>query len=205
MTLSGETKFFIGVIVTTLIIVVGAVVFFSKPAKEVSPEVLVASDSWATGSATPKVTLVEFSDFECPACGAAHPIVKEVVAKYADQLKFVYRHFPLAQHASAQKAAEAAEAAGAQGKFWEMHNSLFASQANLSNDEYQRLATELKLDTEKFRQELEAGTYAAKVQKDMSDGVALGVNSTPTFFLNGKKLNLFSFADLETEITKVLQ
>lgn len=205
MKLSGETKFFVSIVILTVVILIGAVFFFSKPAKEIPVETLVSVDAWATGSATPKATLVEFSDFECPACGAAFPVVQQVVEKYKDQLKFVYRHFPLDQHPNAKRAAEAAEAAGAQGKFWEMHDLLFKNQTSLSADAINGLGIELKLDMEKFTKELTDGVYKNKVQKDQTDGVALGINSTPTFFLNGKKMSLFSFDDLDAEVKKVLE
>lgn len=204
MKLTGETKFFIGVIVATILILVGAVVFFSKPPKEVPLENLVPESAHATGSAQAKVTLVEFADFECPACGASFPVVKQVTEKYKEDLRYVFRHFPLDQHKNARRAAEAAEAAATQGKFWEMHDSLFKNQTSLSPETINGLGIELKLDMDKFTKELTDGTYKDKVQSDVNDGVALGVTSTPTFYLNGKKLNLFSFADLETEVKKAL-
>lgn len=204
MKLTGETKFFIGVFVATILILVGAVVFFSKPPKEIPLENLIPQAAHATGSAQPRATLVEFADFECPACGDTFPIVKQVTEKYKEDLRYVFRHFPLDQHKNARRAAEAAEAASAQGKFWEMHDSLFKNQASLSPETINGLGIELKLDMEKFTKELTDGTYKDKVQKDIDDGVSLGVSSTPTFYLNGKKLNLFSFADLESEVKKVL-
>lgn len=208
MKLTGETKFFLGVIIATVVILGFAIAFFSRSPREaavVPADKLISADAWATGSATPKVTLVEFSDFECPACGAAQPEVDKVLAKYKDDLRFVYRHFPLDQHPNARRAAEAAEAAGAQGKFWQMHDLLFKNQTNLSPDVINGLGIELKLDMDKFTKEATGGTYAAKVKKDQADGVAVGVNSTPTFFLNGQKLNLFSFADLDKEVQKALE
>ena len=202
MKLSGETKFFAGVIIVTVILLVGAIALFSKPVEEVQVlgEKLVTESAWATGSATPKATLVEFSDFECPACGAAFPIVKQIVEQYKDDLKFVFRHFPLDKHKNARLAANAAEAAGAQGKFWEMHDLLFKNQTNLSQETINGFAIELKLDMDKFTKEMTDGTYNQKIQKDVDEGTSLGVNSTPTFYLNGKKLDLFSFADLKTKV-----
>lgn len=202
--MSGETKFFIGIIVTTIVILGGAIFLFSRPPKEVSQDTLIPQDAWATGSATPRATLVEFSDFECPACSAAHPFIKQVVASYSGELKFVFRHFPLAQHPNAQLAANAAEAAGAQGKFWEMSDLLFQNQTTLSKETINGLGIELKLDMDRFTKEMTEETYKYKIQRDIDQGSTLGVNSTPTFFLNGKKLSLFSFADLETEVKKAL-
>lgn len=205
MKMTGETKFFVGVIVATVAILVGAIFFFSNPPKEVPLETLVSQDAWATGSATPKVTLVEFADFECPACGAAFPFVKQVIEGNQDSLRYVFRHFPLDQHKNARLAAQAAEAAGAQGQFWQIHDLLFKNQASLSQETINGLGIELSLDMEKFTQELTKGTYMAKVDKDIADGKTLGVDSTPTFFLNGKKLALFNFTELKTEIEKALQ
>ena len=205
MQMSGETKFFLGVILVTIAILTGAVFFFAKAPVEVPMETLVPKDAWATGSATPKLTLVEFSDFECPACGSAHPIVKKVVEKYKDKLRFVLRHFPLDQHTNAKFAANVAEAAGAQGKFWEMGDKLFQNQTDLSETTYERLAKELNLNMDEFTKAMKENTYNEKIQRDINDGIAVGINSTPTFFLNGKKLNLFQFTDLDTEIQKALQ
>lgn len=204
MNSSSETKFFLGVILATVVTLAVAVFYFSRPPKEVSLETLIPQDAWATGAAEPKATLVEFSDFQCPACATAYPVVKKVVETYKDDLRFVYRHYPLDQHQFSKKAAEAAEAAGAQGKFWEMHDALFTNQQNLSPESINGLGIELKLDMERFTKEMTEGTYLAKVGKDIKDGTSLGVNSTPSFFLNGKKLSLFSFADLETEVKKAI-
>lgn len=204
MNLSGETKFFAGIVIATIAVVVGAAVIFSKPPKPVSSALLVPENAYATGSADAKVTLVEFSDFECPACGSAHPTVKQLVEKYKDQLKFVPRDFPLEQHKSARYAAEAARAAGAQGKYWQMHDALFENQNDLSQENIASLAAKMTLDMDKFSKEMNEGTYKAAVQKDIDDGVALGINATPTFFLNGVKLNLFNFAQLGDEIEKAL-
>lgn len=204
MSLTGETKFFIGIIGATALILIGAVVIFSRPSKEVSPEVLSSNTSWATGSANPKATLVEFSDFECPSCAQAFPEVIRTVQKYKDDLRYVYRHFPLPKHANARKAAEAAEAAGVQGKFWEMHDLLFQNQSNLSEDNLLNLANKLGLDVAKFSEELKSGKFTQTVDKDIADAIKLGINSTPTFYLDGKKLKLFSYSDLEKEIQKAL-
>lgn len=205
MKLTGEAKFFVGIMAATLVILVGAVVFFSRPAKEVPMEVLGAQDAWATGSAQAKVTLVEFADFECPACGAAYPFVKEVVTSNQERLRYVFRHFPLDQHKNARLAAQAAEAAGAQGKFWEMHDLIFKNQTSLSLETINGLGIELGLDMDKFTKELNDGTYVGKIEKDIADGKTVGVDATPTFFLNGKKLSLFNFAELKIQVEKALQ
>jgi len=138
------------------------------------------------GSPAAAVTLVEYGDFECPYCGAAYPIVKQIQQNLGEQLCFVFRHFPLTQiHPHAERAAEAAEAAGAQGHFWEMHDLLFENQQSLDDRNLLRLAKVLKLDIERFAHELVEGTYLERVREDFMSGVRSGVNGTPTFFING--------------------
>ncbi|GAB4462191.1 MAG: DsbA family protein [Armatimonadaceae bacterium] len=140
------------------------------------------------GRATAPITLLEYGDFECPHCRQAHPIVEEVRQAMGDKVRYAYRHFPLRQmHPHAQLAAEAAEAAAMQGKFWEMHHALFEQAGELDEALIQQLAEKLELDTEQFRQDLDNGTYTERVQEDFSSGVRSGVNGTPTFFINGKR------------------
>ena len=138
------------------------------------------------GPATAAVTLVEYGDFECPHCGEAHGIVQELEQILGEQLRFVFRHFPLATaHIHAQDAAEAAEAAGAQGKSWEMHDLLFANQDALKIDDLAQYAADLDLDVEQFLSELEEHVHAGRVRQDFLSGARSGVNGTPTFFING--------------------
>ena len=134
------------------------------------------------------VTLVEYGDYECPYCGMAHPIVKRAQQDLGNRLRFVFRNFPLAEsHPHARLAAEAAEAAGAQGKFWEMHDMLFEHQDALEAEDLMRYAKSLGLDVPKFGHDLEAGTYTKRVRDDFRNGVRSGVNGTPTFFVNGNR------------------
>jgi protein-disulfide isomerase len=138
------------------------------------------------GAANAPVTLVEYGDFECPYCGAAHVIIKKVQDIMRDRLRFVFRHFPLTQiHPHAQPAAEAAEAAGAQGRFWEMHDVLYENQPKLDAVHLVAYAKELGLDTVTFVRELEEGVYRERVREDFMSGVRSGVNGTPAFFING--------------------
>jgi len=133
------------------------------------------------------VTMVEYGDYECPYCGAAHPIVQAIVERLGDDLRFAFRHFPLAQmHPHAQQAAEAAEAAGAQGKFWEMHDMLYEHQTALDGPHLLTYAAALNLDVERFADELTRRVYADRVREDFMSGVRSGVNGTPTFFINGR-------------------
>ncbi len=134
------------------------------------------------------VTLVEYGDYECPHCGRAYPIVKEVQKQMGRRLRFVYRNFPLREtHPHAQHAAEAAEAAGAQGKFWEMHDRLFERQFALDDDALIEYAGDLGLDVARFRRELADRVYEPRVREDFRSGMLSGVNGTPTFFINGAR------------------
>jgi protein-disulfide isomerase len=138
------------------------------------------------GPATALVTLVEYGDYECPYCGEAYPIVKEIKLRLGDRLRFVFRNFPLTQsHPHAEHAAEAAEAAAAQGKFWEMHDSLFEHQQALDDAHLVHYAAALDLDKEKFEREMTEHVYAPRVREDFLSGIRSGVNGTPTFYING--------------------
>jgi protein-disulfide isomerase len=136
------------------------------------------------------VTLVEYGDFECPHCGAAYLILKKIQKALDNKLRFVFRHFPLTQiHPFAEPAAEAAEAAGSQGKFWEMHDLLFENQQALDPENLVGMAVELDLDIPRFVRELDEGIYGERVREDFMSGVRSGVNGTPTFFINGVRYN----------------
>jgi protein-disulfide isomerase len=141
------------------------------------------------GPATATVTLVEYGDYECPFCGAAAPAVKQVEQLVGDLL-FAYRHFPLTQiHPHAFQAAEAAEAAGAQGSFWEMHDLLFTHQDALELQDLFVYARALGLDLERFASDLANNAHAARVREDFMSGIRSGVNGTPTFFINDVRHN----------------
>jgi formate-nitrite transporter family protein len=132
------------------------------------------------------LTVVEYGDYQCPYCKAAHPILKEVRRMLGTRLRFVFRNFPLSQlHPEAQHAAEAAEAAGAQGKFWPMHDLLFDRQWALDDEHLVEYAEDLGLDGRRVSSELEDGTHRSRVRDDFMSGVRSGVNGTPTFFING--------------------
>ena len=138
------------------------------------------------GPATAPVTLVEYGDYECPFCGQAHPIVKALRRHFGDRLRFAFRHFPLSQiHPHAYQAAEAAEAAGAQGRFWEMHDLLFEHQDRLGLRDLIGYAGALDLDLERFVADLRGHANAGRLREDFLSGVRSGVNGTPTFFVNG--------------------
>ena len=142
------------------------------------------------GAADAPVTLVEYGDFECPYCGRAEPAIRELLAQWGDDLRYVFRHLPLSDvHPWAQLAAEAAEAAGAQGKFWEMYDILLAHQGELTPSSLRGYAQQLGLDVERFADELRRRTYAARVSEDVASADASGVSGTPSFFVNGRRHN----------------
>jgi protein-disulfide isomerase len=150
----------------------------------------VGEKDHAAGPDDAPVTLVEYGDLECPYCGMAHPIVKAIRKELGDRLRFVFRHFPLSEaHPHARRAAQATEAAAAQGKFWEMHDLVFRNQQALEDVDLVGYARELGLDVERFVRELESGTYEKRVREDFRSGVRSGVNGTPTFFVNGTRFD----------------
>jgi protein-disulfide isomerase len=132
------------------------------------------------------VTLVQYGDYECPYCGEAYPIVRDVQERMGEGLRFVFRNFPITtSHPHAELAAEAAEAAGAQGMFWEMHDHLYENQRHLRDDDLHSYAEALGLDVDLFDKELAEHVHADRVHEDFMSGVRSGVNGTPTFFING--------------------
>jgi protein-disulfide isomerase len=138
------------------------------------------------GSASAPVTLVEYGDYQCSYCGMAYPIVKSLQQALGDQMRFVFRNFPLRDsHPNAEHAAEAAESAGAQGSFWEMHDTLYENQDQLEDSDLLAHAKALGLDPAQMARDLEDGTYVKRVREDFRSGVKSGVNGTPTFFVNG--------------------
>jgi protein-disulfide isomerase len=138
------------------------------------------------GPTTAPVTLLEYGDYECPYCGEAHFVVKELQGQLGRTLRFVFRHFPLATiHPHALRAAEAAEAAGAQGRFWDMHDMLFENQQRLDDDNLVLYATTLGLDVSRFIEDLATHAHLARIEEDFRSGARNGVNGTPTFLING--------------------
>jgi protein-disulfide isomerase len=149
------------------------------------------------GPADASVTLVEYGDYQCPYCGAAYPIIKEVQERMGERLRFVFRNFPIStSHAHAEQAAEAAEAAAAQGQFWPMHDLLYENQQRLGDEDLHSYAETLGLDIELFDRELAEHVHAARVREDFMSGVRSGVNGTPTFYINGVRHD--DSYDLET-------
>jgi protein-disulfide isomerase len=210
--MSKESKIILSIVAVVLVGIVGLVAFVngsSGPNADDIPERLVQENSRKHG--TGDVQLVEFGDYQCPACAQAHPIVKKLTKEYEGKVTFVFRNFPLRQiHSNATPAAEAAEAAGEQGKFWEMHDMLYENQQNWSllpdpTSIFVQYATELKLDTDKFKKDMTADATDERIQQDQSDGYAVGVSGTPTFFVNGKPQQQFDYDSLKTAIEAELK
>lgn len=151
-----------------------------------------ADDDAVKGDADAKITIIEFSDYQCSFCAKAEATLKKIFNEYGDKVKLVYRDYPLDFHDNAQDAAEAAECAGDQNKFWEYHDLLFAKQDKWSESkdgaEFKTYAKDLRLDAVAFSQCLDSDKYAEEVKKDQSDGEAVGVSGTPAFFINGRKI-----------------
>lgn len=130
--------------------------------------------------------LVEYGDYECPFCGEAYPIIKRVQRDFGDKLQFVFRNFPLTTaHPYAQQAAEAAESAGAHGKFWEMHDAIYENQSDLTTDSLARIASSIGLDPKIMLSDLSSGKFEDRVYEDFMSGVRSGVSGTPAFFIDG--------------------
>jgi len=160
----------------------------NKPLDPAKQQAIAAADAPSFGPADSKVTLVEFSDFQCPFCSRAANAVKELKAKYGNKIHFVFRQFPLSFHQNAHLASQASLAAHAQGKFWEYHDKLFDNQKALERDALEKYAKELGLNVDQFKKALDNKEYAAKVDADMKLGNDVSVSGTPTLFINGKRV-----------------
>ena len=204
MKLTSETKLFIGIFAFTAIILAIAMVIMTKPSKPIAKENLILPTTYTKGAKDASVWLVEFSDFQCPACKTFSGVVADLYKKYPDQLLISYRYFPLDKHKEGVSSAIAAEAAGIQGKFWEMEQLLFTNQERLSEALYPELATQLGLDMNTFQESFTNPKTKQIIINDRNYGTSIGINATPTFFLNGVKLNLLTPSDLTKEVEKVI-
>ena len=151
-------------------------------------QTIKTAGSPAQGPASAPIEIVEFSDFQCPFCLAVHPTVKQVLASYGDRIRFVYRNYPLANHPDARPAAEAAQCANEQGKFWAYHDRLFADQTKLNDAGLKKTAAEMGLNAEQFNACVDSRKYKTLVEADIKDGDEAGVTGTPAFFINGRAL-----------------
>lgn len=171
---------------------------------------VISQSDWVKGNKDSKVILVEYSDFQCPACGYYYPLVKQLGEELGDKIVIAYRHFPLPQHQNGKAAAYAAEAAGKQGKFWDMHNMIFDNQSKWSEDKngkdiFVGYAEALNLNLDQFKSDSESDIVKEKVDNDYQSGVRSKVDSTPTFFLNGKKIqNPQSYDEFKNIVNQVI-
>jgi protein-disulfide isomerase len=185
-----------GVVLGTILVIAGAVYFDSQNSaqsdfKATTTAPIDAADH-VHGDATSTVSVIEYGDFECPACGAWEPLVEQLFATYGNRVSFVFRNFPLPQHMDAMVAAEAAEAAGIQGKYWQMHDLLYAKQnewstiapADVTAKYFDSYAQSLGLDVAKFNADMTASSTQARIQRDMTSGNNAMIDHTPTFFVN---------------------
>lgn len=193
-----DLRILLGIILATLILLFGGVFLLnnnnptSQIAGAVDTKLLVRDDSFQTATNSTKVTIVEFADFSCPACALSNEILNSITKDYAGKVNIVFRHFPLPNHINSKIAAEAVEAAGEQGKYLEMQDKLYKNQSEWSNIDnplakFLGYAKELNLDINKFEDSVKNNSFASKIERDKNDGNSLGINSTPTFFINGKK------------------
>jgi protein-disulfide isomerase len=193
------------VIVGVLAVVLfGGAIWYSNSASEES-NVGVEVKQHVKGNPEATVTLLEYSDFQCPACAAFQPVVAEIMATYGDKLKFEYHHYPLPIHKFSQQAAVAAEAAGQQGKFFEMHDKLFLNQQEWSTSAtpqvfFVKYATDLGLDVDLFKKHLASSALRDVVRGDLNKAKELGLTGTPTFYLNGEKMEIKTFEDFIGQI-----
>lgn len=201
----------VGTLLGTLLLVVGLAFVFSQPekVKVVDTSLVLGTNRPAKGPENAKVTIVEFSDFQCPACRSAQPLVEKVLAEHPNDVRMVYRHYPLVSiHKNAQMAAQVAEAARDANKFWEMHDLLFANQdewAELDGNElsakFDEYFQKLGIDKTVITEKMESKEIKDVVATDVSEGTRAGVNGTPTFFVNGQ---LTSAPQLETTVESAL-
>jgi len=194
MEITNDVKIGIGMLVATVLIIAGGAYFSSRSNTTSTDESaydlsqLVADSSAKTGSDAPKVTVVEFGDFECPACGSLHPTMTALRSQYqGNPVQFVYRHFPLPQHQYALVAAQAAVEAQQQGKFWEFHDLMFSNQKNLKREDLEQYAADINLNIDQFKKALDDQVHLPAVQSDIAAAAAVGVKGTPTLFINGRR------------------
>lgn len=198
------------IIVLVVVVIGGSILLLSNSNDSTADEGVVVTDH-VKGNPDSTVVLEEFGDFQCPACAQFYPAVEEILDEYGDQIQFEFRHFPLTQiHPFAMPAAQAAEAAGQQGKFFEFYDALYQNQAEWSGGAaaassfFAKTAESLDLDMSQFSRQQRSSLLREKIQSDMNDGIARGVNSTPTFFLNGQKVQLSTLGDLKAAVEAAL-
>jgi len=209
-----EGKILIAIIAVIVAVMIGGFILLNKSNQTgnsgtVDTNLLVRSNSNKIGNGT-KVTFVEFADFQCPACSTVFTVVDKLISNYKDRVTFVYRYFPLTQiHKNSLTADEAAEAAAAQGKFWEMAKKLYANQQQWENsdtpvDFFAIYAQELGLDVSKFKNDITTNKYSDKITQDQNDGEKIGIQGTPTIYINGKTQSNFDYSSLRDQLNTEL-
>jgi len=158
-----------------------------KRYRPMPPRKIDVADAPMKGSATAKITLIEFADYECPHCRRFQPVLRQIIDEYRSDVKLYFKHYPLPQHTNARLAAEAAVAAQKQGKFWQFQDKLWDKQDELTPAEIEKAAKEVGLDVTKFRQDMASEPVKARVQKDRADGAAAGLQATPTLYIDGRE------------------
>lgn len=187
-----------GTVIVLLFLAVlwGAWKALTVPVEQKVTEIPITESDWSLGNPQAPVTIIEFSDFQCPTCAAVAPMVGQIVEANKDTVRFIYKHFPLTQiHANSEAASLAAESAGLQGKFFEMSERIFIGQSDWEDlkdptEIFVGYAEALELDMEQFKSNLKNNDLLTKIQNDSSTGIAAGVGGTPTFFINGKKIDI---------------
>ena len=218
-----RNKVFISVIAITLALLFGGVFLMSRGGsnssspKQFSSEVLAPADSEKTSgivngvyqpaTSSASIVLVEFGDYQCPACGVYHPFVKQLLTDLAGKVTFVFRNFPLSQHQNSNISAYAAEAAGLQGKFWQMHDKLYETQNDWSSSSdaksiFQTYAKEMGLNMDQFNKDIDSQAVRDLIKKGENDGNLVGLTATPTFYLNGVIMELpNTYAEFKAAVT----
>ncbi len=187
--------FWSGFVVVLGLIVWGLTVAMNKPVKDNKPSSAgeITAVDHSRGPIDAPVTLIEYSDFQCPACQTYYYFVKRLLDEASTTMRFAYRHFPLSQHANAVPSALASEAAGVQGKFWEMYDPIFTNHTEWTElvnptDVFVGYATKIGLNVEQFKEDMSSSTLRDKIQADLDGGIRIGINATPTFFVDGKAI-----------------
>jgi|SRR3989339_1641964 len=199
---SFEKKLFLGVAIFTLAILAFGIFFVNKSSiespvatKEESKKILtIKNDDWIKGQPNPPITVVEYLDFECEACRVYYPITKRLKEEYGDKVSFVVRYFPLPNHKNSMTSAMAAETAGKQGKFWEMHDILYDNQKTWGEKQvadptlFEEYAKQIGLDMEKYKNDIATQEIKYRINRDSKEATSLGIQGTPTFFINGERI-----------------
>ena len=193
-----KDKFILGIIITTILIFVGGVFFISKKDTKTvsdSKKILeVVGDDYIKGNKDASVTIVEYLDFECPACAAYYPLIRELSEIYKNDVRFVIRYHPLMGHKNGFNSAYAVEASSKQGKYWEMYNILFENQKDWGGKEsgditiFENYAKQIGLNIDQFKKDVNSKEVKDRVNRDLNSGKKIGITGTPSFFLNGEKI-----------------